>query len=116
MHYILEADHSVRPAKNIEEQAEQWKNWEENGPFIKGHPRVVDKATVGDFEVSTVFLAIDHGLFRGGPPILFETMVFAKDTPADHFCQRYATWDETKKGHDEVVAKLVSGELEDMEH
>ena len=37
--------------------------------------RFVDHTTVGESEVSTVFLGLDHQ-FGKGPPILWETMVF----------------------------------------
>lgn len=55
--------------------------------------------------ISTIFLGLDHGIGQGGPPLLFETMVFV-DAPAwswaerlDQECQRYCTWDEAALGH-----------------
>jgi hypothetical protein len=62
--------------------------------------------------VSTVFLGIDHNHFGDGPPILFETMVFANPKGAafpdelDGLMRRYATWDEAEAGHAEVVAEV----------
>jgi hypothetical protein len=56
---------------------------------------------VGDYDVSTVFLQLDHG-FGGGPPVLFETMVF--ETGGDStFQERYCTWTEAEAGHKAVV-------------
>jgi hypothetical protein len=50
--------------------------------------------------VSTVWLGINHNFSRQGPPILFETMVFAKHgMMIDLYCQRYSTEDEAKEGH-----------------
>jgi hypothetical protein len=72
---------------------------------------------MGTYSVSTVFLGIDHN-FGGGPPLLFETMVFhtgideAEDAPV----QRYSTWEQAEAGHNEIVAfmrrkafKIVNG-------
>lgn len=69
--------------------------------------RHVAKTSIGDLQVSTVFLAIDHQ-FDQGPPILFETMVFGGD---DDMQTRYHTWEEAERGHEAIVAKLCSGEL-----
>lgn len=50
--------------------------------------------------ISTVWLGINHNFSRQGPPILFETMIFAKhDMACDLWCQRYSTEDEAKEGH-----------------
>ena len=65
--------------------------------------RVVEKTNVGDAEVSTVFLGIDHQ-FGEGPPILFETMIFGGEH--DEEMWRYSTWDEAKAGHSHVVSLL----------
>jgi hypothetical protein len=55
--------------------------------------------------VSTVWLGIDHSFGVPGMPIsIFETMVF--DGPRDGDQYRYATEDEARAGHAEVVAEL----------
>jgi hypothetical protein len=60
---------------------------------------------VGGVRVSTVFLALDHG-WGDGPPILFESMVFADDeSHEDIEMRRYSTWEEAEEGHAELVAK-----------
>jgi hypothetical protein len=64
--------------------------------------------------VSTVFLGIDHRFFsEDGPPVLFETMIFANPRPDEAFpgeldgmMRRYATWDEAEAGHEEMVAEV----------
>lgn len=53
--------------------------------------------------VSTVFLGINHA-FSGGPPIVFETMVFSKGGDGD--CHRYATWEEAEEGHEKVCREF----------
>jgi hypothetical protein len=67
--------------------------------------------------VSTVFLGINNRFWGGGPPILFETMVFAHEgrttdwgrgpqpvaTALDD--QRYSSWDDAEIGHKAMVRK-----------
>jgi hypothetical protein len=75
------------------------------------HPelKIVGRTVVDDCVVSTVFLERDHN-WGMGPPILFETMVFKGDLH-DSYCDRYVTWEEAEKGHEEVVEKVKEGRL-----
>ncbi len=54
-------------------------------------------------EVSTIFLGLDHNWFGDGPPILFETMIFGG--PLNREGQRYATWEQAERGHEEWVVQ-----------
>lgn len=45
------------------------------GAWMQNHARMVKRETIGDSEVSTVFLGLDHA-FGGEVPVLWETMVF----------------------------------------
>jgi hypothetical protein len=65
---------------------------------------------VGEINVSTVLLCIDHA-FTGGPPLIFETMVFGESSPMDQYMRRYATLADAQEGHAETVA-LVALEQE----
>lgn len=69
----------------------------------------VAKTTVGDVEVSTVWLGIDHQ-YGDGPPLIFETMVF--DGPLDQECERYSTEEQAKAGHEAMVARVRADQLE----
>lgn len=60
----------------------------------------------GGVSVSTVFLVLDHG-WGGGPPLLFETMVF--EGPWDCHQWRYCTWEQAERGHANVVRCLRAG-------
>ncbi len=51
--------------------------------------------------VSTVFLALDHQHTPGGPPLLFETMIFGGEH--DMWQDRYSTWVEAQEGHARAV-------------
>lgn len=59
--------------------------------------------------VSTVWLGLDHGPGRG-PPLIFETVAFRDGNGVD--CERYATLDEARVGHREMVAKWSAAEGE----
>lgn len=59
---------------------------------------------IGDVEVSTIFLGMDHRHLGEGPPILFETMVFGGARDGDQ--RRYCTWDEAEAGHAAKVAEV----------
>lgn len=71
--------------------------------------RRVAADTVGDYWVSTVWLGIDHG-FGDGPPVLWETMIFAKGQgdPLNLDCweQRYTSRKDAVEGHAKVVQQL----------
>lgn len=43
----------------------------------------------------------------GGPPLLFETMVFGG--PDDQWMDRYTTWEQAEEGHAFVVSVLSGG-------
>lgn len=56
------------------------------------------------FEISTVFLGLDHNFGREGPPLLFETLVW--DRRGDEVDgARYSTYDEAEAGHARMVGK-----------
>lgn len=70
---------------------------------FEGSNRTVEKTTIGDVDISTVFLGLDHS-FGGGEPLLFETMIFGGDD--DGYQERYSTWDEAVKGHKFACEKV----------
>lgn len=64
--------------------------------------RHVGKDKIGDHVVSTVFLGINHWGHW------FETIIFRENGESDEDLemQRYRTYDEAKKGHDDICAAL----------
>lgn len=67
--------------------------------------RRVALTKVGDSEVSTVFLALDHRFYADdGPPILFESLVFGG--PLVDTMERYATREEALAGHERLVRAI----------
>jgi len=73
--------------------------------------RRVARTTVGEIDVSTVFLGIDHRFSGNGPPVVFETMCFCGTKEAGELpFARYSTWDEAKAGHEAAVMVCQAGE------
>lgn len=89
--YILDSEHNPVPAS-----LEEWAQWFERAD------RHVARTPVGDLDVSTVFLGLDHRFLRDGPPILFETMVFGL-YGNEEYQRRCSTWAEAEKMHQEAV-------------
>lgn len=63
----------------------------------------VAETWVGQLWVSTVWLGMDHG-WGDGPPLIFETMVFARRVSYSEFlCFRYSTEAAALVGHQRAV-------------
>jgi hypothetical protein len=81
-----------------------WRQW------CKSADRSVALTQVGDAEVSTIFLGLDHNVSGEGMPVLFETMAFHGRGETRHalddLTYRYATWEEAEQGHAAVVAAM----------
>ena len=96
MYYLLNGT-DVVPAENIF----AWNSWraKEN--------RILARTAINSLDeyVSTVFLGIDHNYNNGDHPILFETMVFGGLLDGD--MQRYSTWADAMRGHNEMVEKVL---------
>ena len=78
-------------------------NWDQ---WFEKADRIVAKDTVGDSDVSTIFLGLDHS-FGEGPPLLFETMVFGG--MLSDAMDRYSTWDDAVDGHNAMVERVRQG-------
>lgn len=92
LYYILDENHLALPVFDVLE----WAKW------FEGANRHVADEMVGEYRVSTVFLAIDHS-YGGGDPVLFETMVFHERESFDEM-DRYHTWAEALAGHARIKA------------
>lgn len=89
MMYIREPDGTVRKAADVFEWATKFENC-----------RVIEQTHVGARLVSTVFLGLDH-CFTGGPPLLWETMVFGGRH--HEFQARYSLESAAREGHTAAV-------------
>lgn len=102
LNYILDENKNPIPV-TIHEWAIFFKNFE---------ARIVKQEDIGDMQVSTVFLGIDHGFGLNKRPILFETMIFGGELDQEEW--RYCTWDEAIKGHDEAVRLVKESQNKDV--
>lgn len=91
--YVLQGREPV-----IEPDFDKW------AAFMSSDARVVAKTTVGDILISTVFLGINHD-YWGGPPLLFETMIFGGHEGVDEDQQRCSTWEQAEAKHAAAVQK-----------
>lgn len=70
--------------------------------------KVVKQDQVGKYFVSTVWVGLNMRLFRGAPPLIFETMVLMDEADQEdefYFYQkRYSTEQEALMGHEEVLS------------
>ena len=84
-----------------------WANW------LATADRQIGDDQIGPVRVSTVFLGINHN-FRGGDPILFETMIFGG--PLNDEQWRYATYAEAERGHQEAItqAKIAAAKIKSI--
>lgn len=78
----------------------------------KHHKHHVSEDEIDGFLISTVFLGNNHNFF-GGPPLLFETMVFKGDSGHDIYMNRYTTWAEAEEGHKKAIQWVKNGCKED---
>lgn len=93
-YFLLNEQKQVIPC----DDRDKWIRWIEDG----GNRRVAED-WIGDVQVSTVFLAMNHNWWDG-EPILFETMIFGG--PLHHECWRYSTYDDALSGHAHAVKKV----------
>lgn len=66
---------------------------------------VADTELYEGVRVSTVFLGLDHNSW-GGPPLLWETMVFWEGSALHNEMERYATWGQAEQGHEAMCARV----------
>ena len=99
--YKLNPDHSVEPIEDLYEWAYAFENCERQIALTNFHdPEEVT--------VSTVFLGLDFSFTHyEGPPVVFETMVFGGKL--DRYQERYCTWDQALRGHQEICDKVEWG-------
>jgi hypothetical protein len=85
----------VVPCKDVLE----WASWFET------QDRFLCQEDAGAFYVSTVCVGLNHNFMGGGPPLVFETMVFSRFGPKGHDfdCVRTSTMEEAEAAHAALV-------------
>lgn len=101
-YYILDAAGQPQRCASVEE----WARWFEAASQDDAAGRRIGRDDVGEASVSTVSLGLDHG-FSGGPPLLFETMIFGGQY--DSWQWRWTTRAGAEAAHARIVAALRDG-------
>jgi hypothetical protein len=106
--YIL--DDSGTPV--VEPDVIAWSRWRRANLAATVRQTPIDDA-VGSFRVvvSTVFLGIDHNFCLGGPPILWETMIFGivfGNQVFEDYQERYSSLADAIAGHTRAVDMVLS--------
>lgn len=110
--YILDEEGNVKEENDLL----KWAKWfEENNA-----QRRVANTEVGEYVVSTVFLAMDYSFQDGAPPVLWETMVFKKEPEeteifgrsvkvrptVDDYFERYTSKEDAVVGHERIIQQI----------
>jgi hypothetical protein len=102
LYYVLDGQ-AVRAV-----DVQTWAAWFE-AAREDGRTRIAAHTLPDGRWLSTVFLGIDHA-WGGGPPQLFESMVFRSETDLDEtYCARHATWRAAMDGHYALLRRLREG-------
>jgi len=96
--YILGKNHEL-----IETDLMTWGKF-----FEDGKNRQVAFDIIGEAQISTVFLGLDHN-FGEGEPLLFETMIFGGKRDQEQW--RWHTWKEAKEGHQKIVEEFKNSKI-----
>jgi len=108
--YLLAEDGKTPvPVEMTDEGMQKYGEWYEDFSH-----RIVANTAVGELRVSTVFLGIDHG-FGIGKPVLWETMIFPKDSLRELYQDRYTSHDDAVKGHEAAIAYAEALEAAERE-
>lgn len=72
--------------------------------------RFILKTQIGQYEISTVDLGLNHQFTKGLPPLYYETMIFMKYAkseieinPFEGYQKRYTTEEEARVGHEKAI-------------
>lgn len=96
-HWILDARGEPVPATGFLD----WARWLENRDN-----RVVKQEQIGSARVSTLFLGLDFSF--GGPPILWETMVFSVDKTLNDQRRCGGNREQAEAMHAQVCAEVTA--------
>jgi hypothetical protein len=102
-HYILD-DRGDPLEISVDDDAglTHWTLWYEHAN------RIVKQERIGELEVSTVFLGLDHRFLGEGPPILWETRVFGSEEEMIDRCA--GNREQAEAMHERMVAALLAKE------
>jgi hypothetical protein len=102
-YYYLDKNNNAIPC-SMEEWGMQREEMRNN------HTKHIAEETINNKWISTVWLGLNHQWMPGGPPLLFETMVFDyNDKGREIYGNRYSTYQEALEGHKKAVEWVKNG-------
>lgn len=105
--YLLDG-HDVVPCEDLLEWALNFETTDRQVALTK-----FDQDDGTQITISTVFIGLDHAFYEHeGPPVVFETMVF--NGKFDGYQDRYCTWEQAERGHQEWCNKVEWGHDDEM--
>lgn len=99
--YVLDSRNRPKVCRDIIEWGKWFEEASESGRRTVARTTLKNKITGAEFDISTVFLGLDHRFGGQGKPILFESMAFGG--PDDGEQRRCCTWKEAEKQHLDLV-------------
>ena len=78
-------------------------NWMKR--FEDRNSKIIGKDTIGDSDVSTVYLGLNHAWTPEVAPLIFETMIFGGEY--DQWQCRWSTKERAIQGHKATIAWLL---------
>ena len=104
--YILDADGRPTPIDMSTDAGWMaWSEWFDTADRKVAHDQLGIEDGQPAFEISTVFLGLEHGQDEAGAPLLYENLVFVEDgTTRD--LRRYASRKAAQAGHARIVGAL----------
>lgn len=73
----------------------------------KKYGRHLGDDVINGHHISTVWLGLDYN-YGGDVPVIYETMVFFKDSGEDYQC-RYSFFKDALRGHENIICILQKG-------
>lgn len=101
MRYILRNKVPVKAVSMMDEWFEFESDFEKN--------KRIGRDEGDGWDVSTVFLSMDHNFSLSGLPVVFETLIRMKDSDDGEYITRYHHYEDAEAGHKMAVALMKTG-------
>lgn len=105
MYYILDENKNVIICNKQE-------CFDQREYMFNTHTKHIADDIVNGKRVSTIWLGIDHSWECVAKPLVFETMIFDKNSEElyyEIYLDRYSTWKEAEDGHQRAIEWVKNG-------
>jgi hypothetical protein len=105
--YVLDLRGNPKPEPDLL----KWGQWFDTADRQVADDTLLPPAVPSEVRVSTIFLGIDHA-WGGGPPVLWETMIFGDKSFFNDRQMRYTSREDALAGHKEMVEMILAAAKE----